>query len=232
LMDKLPDTLKGEIKALHDSLNEKLKSLPPIEQVAGAQQASWALECLSDTVQRVQTYAQGLFARLEQLGTEYAGKMTELNALKQQTEDGTFVSKDKAKELAATARQDGAKEATDRLKPELLGVRRKAIELAGLPPAPDAILELPQADFDPRLDAAKANVTKLGEKGLKLGGKGDSWVKSTAWLGATEFAGQLKTIEEILPAPTGGRIDPLLGNGAGSNGAVGAATDKPRLALV
>jgi hypothetical protein len=62
------------------------------------------------------------------------------------------------------------------------------------------------------LTAAKENVQKLAVKGMKLGGKGDAWVKQTAWLGATEFAGQLTIVDELVGTTRDTRPDPLLGN--------------------
>lgn len=224
ILDKLPESLRGEMKALHDSLNEKLSKLPPIEQVAGANQAGWALECLSDTVNRVQAYAQGLMDKLSQLGTEYAGKLTELNGMKAQVTAGELLTKDKVTVLVDSAREEGKK----LVQPEIMALRKKSVELAGLPLPPDNILQLPTAEFEPALTAAQANVAKMGERGLKIGGKGENWVRQSAWMPASEFAGQMKTIEEFLPASQG-TVDPLLGNQGG--GAAAGGEKKPKITL-
>jgi hypothetical protein len=218
LIDKLPESMKGEMKALHDSLNAQLAKLPPIEQVAGAQQAGWALECLSGAMERVQTYATAIMDRLSQLSKEYAGSTTELNGIKEQLKAGELLTKAQSTELCQVAEGRGR----EAMKPDIIATRKSAIELAGLPVPSDDILGLPAADYIPRVEAARGQFTKLGERGLKIGGKGDGWVKQLTWLPSTEFNGQLKTLDEILP-PSGGsgsgsRIDPLLGNqGGGAN---------------
>ena len=128
--------------------------------------------------------------------------------LQDQIAKGDYLAKDKVTEACALARTAGIAS----VQPELRATRKSALELAGLPTPSDAVLDLPEADYTPRVTAAKDQVTKLGLKGLKLGGKGAAWVNQLAWLGATEFAGQMTALEEVLgttPAkPTG---DPLLG---------------------
>jgi len=228
LLDKLPEAARGELKALHDNLNDQLAKLPPIEQVAGAQAAAWALECLTDAVGRVQAYAGGLLERITKLGTEYNGKVAELNGLNERVTKGELLDTVRVKELCEQAETKGKTEAEKLLRPEIAATRKSALELAGLPLPADAVLELNAAEYQPRLTQATANLKALAERGMKLGGKGAEWVKQTAWLPATEFNAQMKIVEDLVPSG-GGRgtaPDPLLGNTGGGNG-----TEKRAIAL-
>ena len=105
--------------------------------------------------------------------------------------------------------------------PEILATRKSALETCGLPVPPDSILGLPSKDYEPRLTAAREQVGKLNAKGLKFGGKGSAWVTSMAWLGATEFNGQMTALDDVLgatAAPAKPAGDPLLGvPAAGAN---------------
>ena len=99
----------------------------------------------------------------------------------------------------------------DSVMPNVIALRKSQIELAGLPVPADPVLSAKAEEYDASLSAAKANLATLAAKGMKLGGKGDAWVKQTVWLGTAEFAGQMKIIDDLVPATPVG-ADPLLGN--------------------
>jgi hypothetical protein len=206
IMDSVPEAVRGKFKELHDSMNASLKALPPMEQVPAAQEAGWALQTFANAMGQLADLADVVLS----LKNELALKATALNGLETQIAGGDFVSKDKVKELCDLAREEGKKAVL----PQVVAMRKQAVELAGLPMPADEVLSLGADQFDGRLTTAKENVAKLAAKGMKLGGKGEGWVKQTAWLAATEFAGQMSLIEDVLPVAKEGqppRVDPLLG---------------------
>ncbi len=230
LLDKLPDTLKKEIQSLHDSLNQTLKGLPPMEQVPAAQDAAWAFTAFSDAMVRMQEYSNSLLERLTSLKKELDAKATALNGLETQVAGGELLGKDKVKELCELAKSEGAAS----VRPEIVATRKSALELAGLPVPSDDVLGLPADKYSARLTTAKDNLAKLTAKGMKLGGKGDGFVKSMTWLEASEFAGQMTNIEDILPGTikAGDKVDPLLGAGANQPQKASDAKAAPAIALV
>ena len=210
LTDRLPEALRADVMAIKDRLNAALEKLPPIDQVPAAQEAGWALNCFTDSVVRMQDYAADLQTQLSKLVSNLEAKTTALNGLEGKVTAGELLTKEKATEACELARAEGAKGVLV----EVVASRKSALELAGLPVPSDEVLGLPGTDYEKRLVEARANVAKLGEKGMTLGGKGSTWVRQTAWLGATEFAGQMTAIEDIIG--TAGvkeskKADPLLG---------------------
>ena len=211
IIDKLPENLRAELAGLRDSLNTSLAKLPPLEQVPAAQDAAWAFNSFADAIVRMQEYANGLLEKMNGLKTELSAKALALNGLEEKITKGELLDKTKVKEACDIARNEGAAS----MKPEIVATRKSALELAGLPVPGEDVLGLPADQYAPRVTAAKDNVAKLGEKGLKLGGKGATWVKQLAWLGATEFNGQLTALDEVVgAAPEKKTADPLLGNPA------------------
>jgi hypothetical protein len=163
---------------------------------------------------RMQEYASNLIERITGLQKEMSAKTLSLNGLEEKVSKGELVDKDKVKELCDLARNEAAAAA----RPEITATRKSALELAGLPPPGDDILSLPADQYNSRVTNAKENARRLTEKGIKVGGRGDLLAKQMIWLGATEFAGQLTMIEDILgPSRPGHRPDPLLGNGGSEN---------------
>jgi hypothetical protein len=215
IIDKLPENLRAELSGLRDSLNSSLAKLPPLEQVPVAQDAAWAFNSFADAIVRMQEYANGLLEKMNSLKTELSSKALALNGLQDQITKGDLLSKEKSKEACDLARAEGA----NTMKPEIVATRKSALELAGLPVPGDEVLSLPADQYGPRAEAAKTNVGKLAEKGLKVGGRGAAWVKQLAWLGATEFAGQLTALDELIGAGprSDTRPDPLLGNPGAEN---------------
>ncbi|HVM48380.1 MAG TPA: hypothetical protein VMU04_10150 [Candidatus Acidoferrum sp.] len=216
ILEKLPEPLKGELSKLRDGLNTALEKLPPLDQAPASQDASWAFNSFAEAWSRMAEYSDGLRQRLASIAGELQTKALALNSLEQKITAGEYISKEKAAEAANLARTEGA----NSMLPEILATRKSALELAGLPVPPDNILHLPGKDYETRVTAAKDQVGRLNAKGLKLGGKGSAWVTSMAWLGATEFNGQMTALEEVLgttttaPAKTG---DPLLGTAPTDN---------------
>lgn len=226
ILDKLPEGLKGELTKLRDGLNEQLSKLPPLEQVPAAQDAAWAFNSFASALERMTEYSQGLLNRLSAMKEELTAKATAFNSLEEKITKGEYLSKEKVTEACDLARAEAIKS----MQPELRATRKSALELAGLPVPGDAILDLPSKDYEPRVTAAKEQVAKLNARGMKLGGKGDAWVKQLAWLGATEFNGQMTALEEVLgSAPTKPAGDPLLG-GPGTE--TQSQAQAPRITLV
>jgi len=228
LLDKLPENLRADLAKLRDGLNAELSKLPPLEQIPAAQDAAWAFSSFADAWQRMQEYSRGLLDKLEALRGELATKATALHGLEQQIAKGDYLSKQKVTEACDLARAEGMKS----LQPELRATRKSALELAGLPMPVENILDLPSKDYEPRVAAAKEQVAKLSARGLKVGGKGAAWVQQLAWLGATEFAGQMTALEEVLGpvTPTKPAGDPLLGAGGGATET--QVAEGPRITLV
>jgi hypothetical protein len=214
LLEKLPESLRAEFQSLRDSLNRQLKDLPPLDQIPAAQEANWALATFGDAMVRMQEYASNLIERISGLQKEMAAKALSLNGFEEKVNKGELVDKNKVKELCDLARN----EALGALRPEICATRKSAIELAGLPVPGEDILNLPADQYNTRVTNAKENARRLGEKGIKVGGRGDLLAKQMIWLGATEFAGQLTMLEDVLGATRSGHhVDPLLGNKGNDN---------------
>jgi hypothetical protein len=229
IMDKLPDALKPDFQKLKSDLNAQLEKLAPLDQVPAALDASYALQSLSGALERIQEYATELTKRLSAMTQSLADKATALQGFEDKLKAGALITKEAATELCGAART----EALNSVKPTIASMRKQQIELAGLPVPAEELLGLPEADYTPRFDAAKANVEALTKRGLKVGGKGSAIVKDLAWLPAAEFNGKLTSYADVL----GGErpaADPLLGAGAtaGEAAAVGtpAAADKAKAA--
>jgi hypothetical protein len=156
----------------------------------------------------MQEYASNLFERITGLQKEIATKALSLNGWEEKVSKGELLDKNKVKELCDLARNEGAAA----LRPEIVATRKSALELADLPVPVDDILNLPADQYNSRVANAKENVRRLGEKGIKAGGRGDLLAKQMIWLGATEFAGQLTMIEDVIGPSRSGQLDPLLGN--------------------
>lgn len=210
ILDKLPEPIKTELSKLRDGLNAQLEKLPPLEQDPAAQEAGWAFNSFADAWTRMADYANSLRDRLASTLTDFQTKATALNSLEAQIASGAYLAKEKVTEACALARNEGIAS----MLPEIRATRKSALEICGLPVPPESILDLPSKDYEPRLTAAKEQVGKLNAKGLKLGGKGAAWVTSMAWLGSTEFNGQMTALEEVLGPSTPANQppgDPLLG---------------------
>lgn len=212
LLEKLPETLRAEFQSLRDSLNKQLKELPSPD---AGQEDNSVLATFGEAMVRMQEYASNLFERIAGIQKELAAKTLSLNGLEEKVTKGELVGKDKVKELCDLARN----EAATALRPEISATRKSALELAGLPSPTDDILNLSADQYTTRVTNAKENARRLGEKGIKLGGRGDLLAKQMIWLGATEFAGQLTMLEDVLGATTraGHQADPLLGNQGNEN---------------
>ncbi len=209
ILEKLPENLKSEFTKLRDGLTTQMQklSIPTTDN-------AWDFNVLSGIWSDMANYSNTIRDRLTQLSGELQTQALALNGLEQKIATGDYISKEKSTEACQLARTEGA----NSMLPEILATRKSALEACGLPVPPDAVLSLPSKDYEPKLAAAKEQVGKLGAKGLKLGGKGAAWVTSMAWLGATEFNGQMTALEEILgAAPAAGKQqptgDPLLGVG-------------------
>ena len=205
VLGKLPEGLRGELQQLKDRLNTQLEGLKPVDPAPADKDATWALNGLADALVRIQEYASGVVARLEAMATALSTKATEFNGLQESlTKD--YLKKDLVPGLTDKARQEGI----DSVMPSVIALRKGQVELAGLPLPADTVLSAKADDFGKALDGAKANLATLAAKGMKLGGKGDAWVKQTVWLGTAEFAGQMQVIDDLMPKTAA--PDPLLGN--------------------
>lgn len=214
IMEKLPETLRGDLQKLKDTLNEQLSKLPAIDPAPAAQDAAWALNSFADAVARMQEYASGLMNKLHSMTQDLSDRATALNGFEQRVQSKDLLTKDEVKTLVETAKAD----ATQALLPQIVALRKSQVELAGLPMPADAVLAAD--DFQAQFDTAKTHLTQLGEKGFKLGGKGDKLVKDSAWLGTQEFAGRMDVYADILGTPAAGgdkKVEPLLGGGAGGD---------------
>ncbi len=80
LIEKLPESLRPELKKLHDELNEALSGLEPLEQIPAAQEAAWSFNSLARAMIQIQEYAGGLLERLKKMQEEITGKATEFNS--------------------------------------------------------------------------------------------------------------------------------------------------------
>ena len=225
ILDKLPEGLKAEFTSLRDGLTAQLEKLPSADGTEAAQ-----LPAFAEAWSRLAEYTNSLRDRMNTLTAKLADQATALHGLQEQIAAGAYLTKEKATEACAVARSEGAAG----VRGELLATRKEALELCGLPVPGEAVLGLPSAEYSGRLAAAKEQVGKLKAKGLALGGKGSAWVSSMAWLGATEFNGQMTALEEVIGSgkaeigkAESRNADPLLGAAGAEQKATG-----PAIALV
>jgi hypothetical protein len=221
VMDKLPEALRGDLAKLKDTLNEQLSKLPPIEQVPAAQDAAWALNSFVDSVSRINEFATRLMERLNGMATELKTRTSEYNGLQEQVTKGDLLPKDKVNELCTLAREDERK----KLLPDIIALRKQAVELAGLPMPGEEILGGTNEAFTASVAEAKANVKTLEGKGLKLKGRGSKLVEELAWKNATEFAGRMSLYEDLIGGAANGKpVEPLLGGGGAGEDLAGRAS--------
>jgi hypothetical protein len=81
----------------------------------------------------------------------------------------------------------------------VVAARKQSLELAGLPMPTDAVLALGQEEFASRQTQSKSNLETLAQRGIRLGGKGDAFARANAWSTATEFAGAMTLISDLMP---------------------------------
>lgn len=81
-----------------------------------------------------------------------------------------YVKKTESAELVKTAREEGRKAGLEELQPAVTAMRKQAVVTCGLPEAPEAVLQLPAAEFDARLEQGKATLASLGKRGIDLKG--------------------------------------------------------------
>lgn len=182
-----------EIQSLIDGLNTQLTALPPLDQVPLAMEAAGALNWMLDAISRTQEYANSLMVKLQNLGETLNTKMGELSALNTKIENKDLLPKETVTEACNTAKQAGI----DSCKDEILASRKKAVELAGLTEATPELLAKPMKEFNEAVEQAKANLTIAGKSGMKLGGKGDGFLKKFLWSKTTEFNSELDTVREF-----------------------------------
>jgi hypothetical protein len=209
-LEKLPEALRTQFSGVKESINNILKDLPPTDQVPAALDASYVLQHFASMFERIQDYT----ARLSGMMDGLTAKATAMHELDAKVKAGELLEKAAVQDLIEQAREAGAAQ----VRPEIIATRKTALELAGLPAAPENVLELSAADFDTARSRAQKNVEALKAKGLSLTGKGAAFVSGSAWLPETEFAGRLGVLEELAPVTppppkTGGRGagDPLVG---------------------
>ena len=207
ILEKVPEGLKGEFTSLRDGLAAQLEKLPSADGTEAA-----AFPAFAEAWARLAEYTNGLRDRMGALTAKLTDQATALNGLQEQIAAGAYLTKEKATEACAVARSEGAAG----VRVELLATRKEALELCGLPVPGETILGLPGSEYSGRLAGAKEQVAKLKAKGLTVGGKGGAWVSSMAWLGATEFNGQMTALEEVIGKAEIGKAesrkaDPLLG---------------------
>jgi hypothetical protein len=221
IIDKLPESMRPDFLRLKKDMDDQLSKLAPTDQVPAAMDASYALQGFCHAMERMSQYVSDLTGRLAQIAKDHSDTASAYQGMQKQLKDGDLLTKAAATELCGTARQ----QALDSMKPTLLGMRKQQIELAKLPLPAEELLSLPEAEFAPQFEAAKANVATCLARGLKLDGRGAGLIKELAWLKPEAFQGKLTAFEDVLgKAP---EADPLLGAPVGA--AKTAATEKSRM---
>lgn len=215
LLGQLPDSLKASFTQLRDNLQARQTELEAFFATAPAEgDATTALNHLTGAFTRLQDYAAGLATQLTAAITRGNEATVALQGWQTKVDSGELFSKEKVKGLTDAAFANG--EAS--LRPIITGLRKKAVEEAGLPAAGEAFLSLPQDQFDAGLTAAKGNVKTLNEKfGFALNGSGSEWVVEAAYQDATGFDKTVKKISALVPARRPGG-DPMLTGPGGSGG--------------
>jgi hypothetical protein len=223
LHDKADETSKPVLAELRDQMKTLVEKLPSFD---GTTDVTTALNSFARCFSELFNFVETSRAKIAELSGIVATKSTALNGFEEQVKSGALVSKDKV-ELATTAAADEAKKP---LVAEIATLRREQFALCGLPPAPDSVLNSNAADFAASLTQAKKNLADLKAKGVVLGGKGDAFLKKSAWLNQEAFNGEVKAIEDLAPGlklNLGGK-DPMIGAPGGDKKAEDAGGDTKR----
>jgi hypothetical protein len=206
----VPDNLKTEYQALRDRMNSMLQSLKPLEQVPAANDAACALNSFAYTITQLFDYVDAFRSKIESMANTLAGKTTALQGLNEKIEKGELLEKGTVQAATDTAVQAALKP----YQAEIQTMRKAQIALCKLPDAPDAVLGQAADAFASSLAQAQKNLEILAKRGFALGGRGDSFIKRTAWLEATAFQGEAKLVEDLaaeLKINTGAPVDPFVG---------------------
>lgn len=207
-LDELPADIRKGIEDLKADLNERLKALDPLDQVPAASEAASAINWLTDSLIRMQEYANRVFANLQTMTTNLTSVQKSYNELDAKVKAGDLVEKGKVTERCDLAKAEGRKECA----PEIADLRRKVI--TGLPAAPANIIELPAAEFAAAIEDARANLATGQAKGLALDGTGAKFLTRAIWSKQAAFTAEMAELEAdgLMTKPRPG--DPLRG-GAG-----------------
>lgn len=192
-----------EVTKMRGHLTEQLAGMP-VTVPADPADLSWVERLIASVYSMTKNTADAV----KSVATDLNVKTLALCALEKKVKDGDLIDKATAK----TAVDDARREERDALLPQIASMRKKTVELAGLTAAPEEILKLDEPAFQTALTAAKSNVTKLGEKGLKLGGKGAKLVERCTWKAESEFNNEVATYADLMSGTGNPPIDPLHGN--------------------
>lgn len=207
LLEKLPEAAKAEYQALRDKFNVQLAGLEPLEQVPAAMEASYGFNYLGNMINRISEVTTGMMNNLRDMQP----KLVSLNSFETRMAKKELIEKTELDELVKLAREDERKKTEDTLRPQILAMRKSAVQLAGLPDASDDILGLTAEDFEKRLTGAKANIdlakTKNLDPKMKL-------ISLNVWKSAEDFKGHVDHIVEVA-GPGRNRSHPLMGGGGG-----------------
>jgi hypothetical protein len=169
-VENLPEVLRAPYQTLKDQVNAILAKLPATDAVPAALEASYALNALQSMTQHVAEVHAMLKSRFAEHFTGLAS-VTALNAKVEEFEGrltrGELLTPAQAQELAQNSVREF--EVQFNARTQRRATRQAALSTAGLPAAPDAVLDDPNDDgFNTALEGAKGRLSALSGVGLTL----------------------------------------------------------------
>jgi len=204
--------LKSALTAMRKGYEELLAKMPTLDAVPAALEASGSLNWLGMVIERLKDSIDDGVTKLSDMKKKYEQATGELNELKTKV-GAEYVTKAVSQAAVETAVQNER----NALQPQIAAIRKDALVLAGIPlpeekAQADKILNLPLAEYNAATERAKGNIELLKKRGLKLGGKGEAFVRSAAWMSETEFNGSMATLKDLVPGEAaGGEREEMLG---------------------
>jgi hypothetical protein len=167
-LNKMPESLQGELNALKEKLNQVLATMKPIDATPAALNAAYSIESLQGMMERMFEAWQETTARLGAMATKVAEQGTSLNKLTEiegQIAAGKLMPEEKHLQLVEAAKQSAAADAVkaERESRKVVDGRLATLAKCGLPAAPEAIIVVDEAAWDKHVAEAKMRVEMLGK---------------------------------------------------------------------
>lgn len=181
-LDDLPDGLKKIFNSFKAGMDNFLSKLPPTEQIPAALDAGWTLNQVSDMFRNTIS----LWSAITERFGDFERSQNEITSAASRNAVTAMEAKIAAeyilKTIAASEAEAAAKTAVDAYKAQcaLVAGRQEGLSKNGLPPAPDAIVLLPDPEYQSEVAASATRVQKLAGAGVSLNTHPES-VRLAAW---------------------------------------------------
>lgn len=208
----LPADGAAVITELKRDLNAKLAAMPPLDMVKCAHDVNSAIEWMSHAFERCNDLVGSAMERLTKVTESLKGLKPagELNSLAEATiaerlTRGELLTKQAADDLVTGAVAAAKRDALATF--ELCAARKESLTAFGLTAPEAAVLGLPQAEWDPVLEAAKGAAKQLTSLGLDATAQE---LCGLPWLPAAQRDERLKFIALGAKQKASSGTDPML----------------------